>query len=204
MPRTHDSIVEYDIDDTSDESATEGDQAEAEEETAANTSASGRLRLLSFRSTLWIALLVLLAVAGLAGWLGYQVHRADQDTERLAAFLAVGTQASLNLTTIDWEDAEGDVQRILEASTGTFYDDFSQRSAPFIDVVKQAQSRSQGAVTSAGIESSTGTSARVLVAVRVMTTNLGSPEETPRAWRMRVDVEQVGDDLKVSNVEFVP
>jgi Mce-associated membrane protein len=32
----------------------------------------------------------------------------------------------------------------------------------------------------------------------------GSPEERPRAWRMRITVEKLGEDTKVSNVEFVP
>jgi Mce-associated membrane protein len=44
----------------------------------------------------------------------------------------------------------------------------------------------------------------VLVAVNVQTTTSGAPQQTPRAWRMRISVQKVGDDVKVSNVEFVP
>ena len=46
--------------------------------------------------------------------------------------------------------------------------------------------------------------AQVLVAVTVTTSNVGAPEQEPRAWRMRLTVQKVGDDAKVSNVEFVP
>ena len=38
----------------------------------------------------------------------------------------------------------------------TFYDDFHKRAQPFVDVVKQAQSKSVGTVTEAGVESEDG------------------------------------------------
>ncbi len=71
-------------------------------------------------------------------------------------------------------------------------------------MVKQAQSKSTGEVTAAGVESETGDSAQVLVAVTVKTSNAGAPEQEPRAWRMRISVKKVDNDAKVSNVEFVP
>jgi Mce-associated membrane protein len=143
------------------------------------------------------------ASTALAGWLGfreYQAHQAQQQSELL---IQVGRQGALNLTTIDWQHADADVQRILDSATGTFYDDFSKRSKPFVDVVKKAQSKSVGTVTEAGLESRSGDEAQVLVAVSVSTTNLGAAEEEPRHWRMRMSVKQVGDEAKVSNVAFV-
>jgi Mce-associated membrane protein len=74
--------------------------------------------------------------------------------------------------------------------------------------VKQAQSKSVGTVTSAGIEPAGANpdpnQASVLVAVTVKTSNAGAAEQEPRAWRMRLTVKKVGDEAKVSNVEFVP
>jgi len=142
-------------------------------------------------------------MAGLVGWLGfraYQSHRAD---EQRKVFLQVGRQAALNLTTIDFQEADTDVQRILDSATGTFHDDFEKRVQPFIDTVKQAQSKSVGTVTEAGLESESENDAQVLVAVAVKTSNVGVAEQQPRAWRMRISVQKVGDQAKVSNVEFV-
>jgi Mce-associated membrane protein len=31
----------------------------------------------------------------------------------------------------------------------------------------------------------------------------GQPEQQPRAWRMRILVQKIQDETKVSNVEFV-
>ena len=124
--------------------------------------------------------------------------------ERQSQIVQVARQGALNLTTIDWQRADADVQRILDSATGEFYDDFAKRSAPFIKVVKEAKSTSTGSITEAGLESEAGDSAQVLVAVAVKTSNVGAPDQQPREWRMRIAVQKVGDVMKVSNVEFVP
>lgn len=157
------------------------------------------------RPALIASLLIVASLAGLVGWLSYRTyesHRADEQRQR---FLQVGKQGALNLTTIDYTTVDTDVTRILDCSTGRFYDDFHKRSQPFIDVVKKAQSKSVGTIAEAGLESATGgDEARVLVAVQVKTSNAGAPEQQPRGWRIRIDVRKVGADVKVANVEFVP
>jgi Mce-associated membrane protein len=59
-------------------------------------------------------------------------------------------------------------------------------------------------VTEAGLESHTADNAQALVAVTVKTSNAGTDDPQPRDWRLRVFVQKVGDQAKVSNVEFVP
>ncbi len=149
-------------------------------------------------------LVLVLALGGLTGWLGFRAYQSKQVDDQRKVFLQVGRQGALNLTTIDFEHADADVQRILDSATGTFYDDFQKRAGPFVEVVKQAKSKSVGTVTEAGLESDTGTEAEVLVAVAVKTSNAGAAEQQPRLWRMRITVQKMGDDVKVSNVEFVP
>lgn len=136
----------------------------------------------------------------LAGHRAYESHQA-QEQRRL--FLQVGRQGALNLTTISYTEAQADVQRILDSATGSFYDDFQKRSPAFIETVMQAQSKSEGTVTEAGLDSEEGTQGQVLVAVTVKTSTAGAAEPQPRAWRLRIGVQLVGDGAKVSNVEFV-
>ena len=151
-----------------------------------------------------VGLVVVLALGGLVGWLSFRAYQSHQlDTQR-NVFLQVGRQGAINLTTIDYQHVDDDVKRILDSATGKFYDDFQQRSQPFTEVVKQVKSKSVGTVTEAGLESESDDEAQVLVAVAVNTTVEGQPEQQPRAWRMRILVQKVGDDTKVSNVEFVP
>ncbi|WP_285029991.1 mammalian cell entry protein [Mycolicibacterium sp. lyk4-40-TYG-92] len=149
-------------------------------------------------------LILVVALSALVGWLVVRTHRATGVDERQSQIVQAARQGALNLTTIDWQRADADVQRILDSATGEFYDDFAKRSAPFIKVVKEAKSTSTGSITEAGLESESGDAAQVLVAVAVKTSNVGAPEQQPREWRMRIAVQKVGDVMKVSNVEFVP
>jgi Mce-associated membrane protein len=151
-----------------------------------------------------VGLVVIVGLATLVGWQGFTAYQAHQAQERRLLFIEVGRQGALNLTTIDWHHADADVKRVLDSATGTFFDDFSKRQQPFIEVVKKAQAISKGTITEAGLESESGDEAQVLVAVSVKTSNIGAAEQEPRAWRMRISVQKSGDDAKVSNVAFVP
>jgi Mce-associated membrane protein len=150
-----------------------------------------------------VGLVAVVALAGLCGWLGFRAYQSHREADQRSLFLEVGRQGALNLTTIDFEHVDDDVKRILDSSTGTFYDDFQARSQPFAEVVKQAKSKSVGTVSEAGIESVSDDGADVLVAVTVKTSNAGAAEQEPRAWRMKITVQKVGDDAKVANVRFV-
>lgn len=155
------------------------------------------------RLALGMGLVTIVAMTALASWLGYQAHQSHQASEQRQLYLQVARQGALNLTTIDWQHADGDVQRILDSATGRFYDDFSKRSQPFVDVVKKVKSKSVGTIAEAGLESQSREGAQVLVAISVKTALADAPDQNPRAWRMRITVRKVGSDLKISDVEFV-
>jgi Mce-associated membrane protein len=193
-----DSVADFDEEAPDDEAPDE----EAPDEEAA----PAKPRMSHLKLAMVAGLVLVVALAGLTGWLGFRTYQSRQADEQRKLFLEVGRQGALNLTTIDWQEADKDVQRILDSATGTFYDDFQKRSQPFVEVVKQAQSKSVGSIAEAGLEqnSITDNGAQVLVAVTVKTSNAGAPDQQPRAWRMRISVQKVGDEAKVSNVEFVP
>jgi Mce-associated membrane protein len=144
------------------------------------------------------------ALVGLNGWLGYRGYQSRHADQVRSEMVEAARQGAINLTTIDHEHVDEDVQRILDSSTGVFRDDFAQRAKPFSEAARQAQSKSVGTVTEAGLESVSGEEGRVLVAMTVMTSNRGVPEQQPQGWRIRVTVIRVDDEAKVSKVEFVP
>jgi Mce-associated membrane protein len=150
-----------------------------------------------------LGVVLVAAIGGLVGWLGYLALQGHRVAAQHAMFVQMAQQGALDLTSIDYAHVDGDVQRVLDSSTGKFHDDFQSRSQPFVAVVKQAQSKSEGTVNGVGLESLSGDSARVLVAVVVKTTSAGNQSDT-RAWRMRIDVQEVDGSAKMSNVEFVP
>ncbi len=174
-------------------------QHEAVQDNGEKTSARGGTRLAAA-----IGLVTVIAVSGLIAWLGYRTYESHQAQQQDQLFIQVARQGAMNLTTIDYTRVDADVQRILDSATGQFRNDFQKRSQPFIDVVRQAQSKSEGTIVEAALESQQGDQAQVLVAVTVKTSNAGAAEQQPRAWRMRISVQRVGNNAKVSNVEFVP
>ena len=207
------SVAEPESSGSEDSDAAETDEAdddasdeEADEAADYEEAVSAKSRMSHVRLAVITGLVLVVALAGLTGWLGYRAYQSHQADEQQKLFLSVGRQGALNLTSIDWQHADADVQRILDSATGTFYDDFQKRAQPFMEVVKQAQSKSVGTIAEAGLEpqSITANGAQVLVAVTVKTSNAGAPEQGPRAWRMRITVQKVGDEAKVANVEFVP
>ncbi|WP_235629884.1 mammalian cell entry protein [Mycolicibacterium novocastrense] len=151
-----------------------------------------------------VGLVLVVALGTLVGWLGLRQHRDRQSEAIRSEMVDAARVGAANLTNIDFARVDADIERILDSSIGSFHDDFQQRSQPFIDVVKQAQSKSEGTVTSAGLESQDGDRGRVLVAVSVKTSSIDAPQQQPRAWRMRIDVQKVDGAFKVSDVQFVP
>jgi Mce-associated membrane protein len=194
------------IDAAETEKATDGDSdgVDYDEDAADEEAALVKPGISHVQLATIVGLVLVVALAALTGWLGFRTYQSHRAEEQRNLFLQVGRQGALNLTTIDWQQADANVQRILDSATGTFYDDFQKRAQPFVEVVKQAQSKSVGTIAEAGLESESDNGAQVLVAVTVKTSNAGAPEQAPRAWRMRISVEKVGDEAKVSNVEFVP
>ena len=178
---------------------TTGKAEDVEDDTAATVNN----KMSHVRLATILGLVAVVALAALCGWLGFRTYESRNAADERNLFLQVGRQAALNLTTIDFEHADEDVQRVLDSSTGTFYDDFQARAQPFKEVVKQAKSKSVGTIAEAGVESITQDGAEVLVAVTVKTSNAGAAEQEPRAWRMRITVQKVDDGAKVANVRFV-
>lgn len=199
--KENEAEAEISTESAADESVEDSD--EDAEDGGGGEKPSAKRRMSHVRLATILGLVAVVALAGLCGWLGYRAYEARKAADERNLFLQVGRQAALNLTTIDFEHADEDVQRVLDSSTGTFYDDFQARAQPFKEVVKQAKSKSVGTVAEAGVESETEDGAEVLVAVTVKTSNAGAAEQEPRAWRMRITVQKVGDEAKVANVRFV-
>lgn len=190
-----------------DESAEDAEDFDAEEADVTGQSTKNPLRQ-RFAGTLTpvtVGLVIIVALAGLAGWLGYRVHQDREVQAQRNLYVQVARQTAINLTTIDYAEVDADIKRVLDSATGAFHDEFQNRSKPFVEVVKKVQSKSEGTIAEAGLLTYTKDQAQVLVAVAVKTSMAAAPpDQEPRRWRMRLTVDKTGDSAKVSNVEFVP
>ena len=197
-----DGVPDADGEPAEEPAGSDGDEDSAE---VASDPAPLREPMHPVRLALVIGVTLAVALAALTGWLGWRAYESHQADKQRELFLQMGRQAAINLTTIDADNVDTQVQRILDTATDSFYDDFSKRSKPFAEVVRQVKSKTSGEVTAAGLETMEGDQANVLVAITVKTANAGAPEAAPRMWRMRITLKQTGpDEVKVSNVGFVP
>jgi Mce-associated membrane protein len=149
------------------------------------------------------ALVVLIVLVGVNGFLAWRHHGADQLRDRAAQFAAAAQQGVVNMTTLDFTKAGADVARVLDGSTGEFRSDFASRVDDFTSVVRDSKVVTAGTVNATAVESMTADSAVVLVAATSTVTNAAGAKEEPRKWRLSVTVTRDDNQLKMSKVEFV-
>jgi len=189
------------------DSETEEEAAEETVEAAAPESRLGRWRrrLPSLSATSKVAAIILIcAFVCASGYILWQDHDATERRQRAANFVAGAKQGVINMTSLDFNRAKEDVQRLLDSSTGEFRDDFQQRAKDFVSVVEQSKVVTQGTINATAVESMDEHSASVLVAATSRITNAAGAKDEPRVWRLRVTVTEEGGQYKMSKLEFVP
>ena len=153
-------------------------------------------------------LLIALCVAGLAllvaaGVLALQLTSYLKADERREDALAAARQSALNLTSIDRENFAEDVQRVVDGATGAFRTDFEMRSEQLETVLQENEVSSEGKVIEAGLVRADDRTATALVVVDSTVRNTAAPEGRVNTYRMRLQLERVGDRWLTSMLEFV-
>ena len=206
------SDADGDVDDTVEHSdaATEEDASDTTIAAAGGESrlARWRRRLPSLSATLKVAAIVLICVlicafVGATGYMMWHDQDASVRAQRAASFIAGAKQGVINMTSLDFNRAKEDVQRVIDSSTGQFRDDFQQRAKDFASVVEQSKVTTQGTVNAAALESMDEHSAQVLVSATSKISNAAGAKDEPRVFRLRVTVTEEGGQYKMSKVDFV-
>ncbi len=152
------------------------------------------------------AILLICSFAALSGLMMWQHHKSTQRQQRAAAFVAGAKRGVINMTTMDFNRAKEDVQRLIDSSAGKFRDDFAQRADDFTASVQRSKVVTEGTVNAAALESMDEHSALVLVSATTRITNPAGAkdQQPPRAVRLKITVTEDGGQYKMSKVEFVP
>lgn len=209
QPETDDDVTETVEATDADAAENEGEASDetAEEAAAQAKSARSRRRLrLPPWSVVWKAAVILLICAFLSasGYMVWNHNETIERNQRAANILAGARQGVVNLTSMDFNKAKEDVQRVIDSSTGQFRDDFQARAKDFTTVVEQSKVVTQGTVNAAAVQAVNGDFALVLVAATSHITNAAGAKDEPRNWRLKVTVKNDGGQYKMSNVEFIP
>jgi Mce-associated membrane protein len=130
-------------------------------------------------------------------------HQAAEQ-QRRAEFAAAGRQSVVTLMSLDFNKAKDDVQRIIDNSTGQFRDDFKNQAEDFVKVAQDSKVITEVTVNATGVESMTDDTAKVLVSAASRVTNNAGAKQEPRTWRLLVNLQRDGGQIKMAKVEFVP
>ncbi|MBB2991799.1 Mce-associated membrane protein [Mycolicibacterium iranicum] len=153
------------------------------------------------------AVVVVLCTLGLLGVSGFMIwsHReADKVRQQNAEYSAAARQSVVTLMSLDFNNAQADVQRIIDNSTGQFKSDFESQAADFVKVAQDSKVVTEVTVNSTAVESMTDDKAEVLVAASSRVTNTAGANQEPRTWRLAVSLEREDGQIKMAKVEFVP
>ncbi|MDT5174385.1 MAG: Mce-associated rane protein [Mycobacterium sp.] len=188
-----------------DESDSETDAETVEAAAPKSRLARWRRRLPLLSATSKVAAIILIcAFVGATGYMLWYERHATERQQRAANFVAGAKQGVVNMTSLDFNRAKEDVQRLLDSSTGEFRDDFQQRAKDFVSVVEESKVVTQGTINATAVESMGEHSASILVAATSRITNAAGAKDEARVWRLRVTVTEEGGQYKMSKLEFVP
>lgn len=197
--------AESDVDATEKPDATE--DGGAAEDTEPTTGKSRRLRMPRIRWGLvaaGVAIILTTLFVAASGYLVWQHRLAEQEQERRAEYQAAARQSVVTLMSLDFNNAQEDVQRIIDNSTGQFKEDFEAQAEAFAQVARDSKVVTEVTVNVAAVKSMTDTGATALVSATSRVTNSAGANQEPRSWRLLVDLAKEGDQIKMAKVEFVP
>ena len=150
------------------------------------------------------AVLLTCASFTLSGLMIWHHRQATARHAHEAEFVEAAKKGVVALLTLDYHHAKEDVQRVIDASTGSFKNDFARDADDFVKTAQDSKAVTVGSVSAAALESVNGDSGVVLLAASSKVTNANGAQQDPRSWRMSVTVTRDGGQVKMSNVEFVP
>jgi Mce-associated membrane protein len=148
--------------------------------------------------------IAVLGLIAMSAFFLYQDRMMDRYHQQQREFAAAARQGVVNLMSLDFNNAQSDIQRVIDGTTGEFHDDFASSTGDFLTVMKESQVVTTATVNATAVETMSDDSAIVLVAATSQVANSVSKQPNPRIWRLSVTVNRVDDQIKMSKVEFVP
>lgn len=148
----------------------------------------------------WLCIAALLAVSG---FMITQQRTMQAEERNRAEFVAAARQVVVTLMSIDFNNPQDSVQRIVDNSTGPFREEFESAAGDFIRVAQDAKVTTKATANAAAVESVSADDAVVLVSASSTVTNAEGTDEAPKNWRLTVDLKRDGDQIKMARVEFV-
>jgi len=127
-----------------------------------------------------------------------------QQRQRSSEFATTARDGVVAMMSISADKARDDMQHFADRTTGTFKASVLMGAEDVVKDLEKSKASTKVAVQAVAVESMTNDSAVVLVAAKSEITKPDQAKPQSRSWRVVVNVERDGGQLKISKVEFVP
>jgi Mce-associated membrane protein len=147
---------------------------------------------------------VLIGVSLLAtAYMTWQHLTLVHEHKRAAEFAAATRRGVELMMSIDPEHAKENVQRTIDVTTGPLKSQLEATSSYMVKSAQDAKVITKATVEDAAVESMTDSAAVVLVVAKSDTTNPDKSKRPPVFWRLSVNIDRDGGQLKMSKLDFV-
>jgi Mce-associated membrane protein len=152
-----------------------------------------------------VAAAVVLISASLAatGYMVWQHYALLREQRHAAQFAAAARQGVTTLMSLDADHAAESVQRTIDVTTGALKSQFEATASYLVKNAQDAKVTTKATVEDVAVESMTDNSAVVLVVAKSDTINPDKSKRPTVFWRISVNIERDGGQLKMSKLDFV-
>ena len=157
---------------------------------------------------LFVLALVLACACVFGGVLVVQKHRDDQrataEQERYGDVLAAARTEVTAFINIDYRNAQDSIDAVAAGATGDFRKQYDSSTDGVVKLLQREQSVMDGTVLWSGVVDVDSDSATVLAATTGTVANRSTGnKQVARYFRLKLDLQKVGDQWLTSNLEFV-
>jgi Mce-associated membrane protein len=163
----------------------------------------------SRRSVRWqpiaagLAALAVCASLGTGSALTWSLHVAQTHRHQQERAAAVARQGVIDIMSLNFVNAEEDMQRIMDNTTGNFKQQFQGQQYMLVKELIESKVVTHIDVTGVAVQSASDDSAVVLVATTSQAANVKDPHPAPKRFRVVVTLAKDQDRLKISQLAYV-
>ena len=152
-----------------------------------------------------VGMAIVLIVASLAatGFMLWQHYALVREQRHETEFAAAARNGVVTLMSLDANHAAESVQHTIDVSTGALKSQFEATAGYLVKNAQEAKVSTKATVEDVAVESMTNNSAVVLVVAKSDTINPDNSKRPPVFWRISVNIDRDGGQLKMSKLDFV-
>jgi Mce-associated membrane protein len=152
---------------------------------------------------LGVGIVLASASLGASGYMVWQHHTIMHNRQLAQEYAAAARLGVTTLMSIDANHAKEDFQRIIDASTGDLKNQLSVMASLMAKQAEDSKVSSTVTVQAVAVESVSDNSGVVLVAAKSDATGPDNAKRPPALFRLSVNLNRDGGQLKMSKVDFL-